>query len=367
MMLAFFLFSLAIIVTFAVVIRFIIFNTLNKEKPLLKKILKEYKPEYYKFSKKDPNINPHIGFSTSDWSNTNKGKKLDLKNLESYSEGIKRLGKIYNDYAKSFEKVRSSIKRVNKLDSFGMKYHMPFIIVFGIIAILVDVKVVTKASMFLDFAASLLILFIPIGVFILMYKILKDISIRKIKKSIHIVTDLNTNSIIWIQSDIANNSDYNSCDWSDYIFDSKHHYRGSEFFKLKSKNIFIRYSDEDELETPALVLGSSIGALAKITATKIESISKVGDAFWRLIDKYGYGIYYKHYPTFTSIFFIVQYNNKLYTITSLQTGDDPGINLSSKVTLNCTEGVSLDPNDGKMIFSNKSKPDLKLTYPATDN
>lgn len=354
-MLAFFLFSLAIIVTFAVVIRFIIFNTLNKEKPLLKKILKEYKPEYYKFSKKDPNIDHP------------KGESLDSKNLESYPEGIKRLEKIYNDYTKSFEKVRNSIRRVNKLDSFGMKYYRPFIIGFGIIAILVDVKIVTKVSTFLYFAASLLILFIPIGVFILMYKILKDRSIRKIKKSIHVVTDLNTNSIIWIQSDIANNSDYNSCDWSDYIFDSKHHYRGSEFFKLKSKNIFIRYSDEDELETPALVLGSSIGALAKITATKIESISKVGDAFWRLIDKYGYGIYYKHYPTFTSIFFIVQYNNKLYTITSLQTGDDPGINLSSKVTLNCTEGVSLDPNEGKMIFSNKSKPDLKLTYPATDN
>lgn len=297
-----------------------------------------------------------------------KNSKETSKHIKSYSEGIKRLGKIYNDYAKSFEKVRSSLKRLNKLDSFGMKYHMPFIIVFGIIAILVDVKVATKASMFLDFAASLLILFIPIGVFILMYKILKDRSIRKIKKSIHVVTDLNTNSIIWIQSDIANNSDYNSCDWSDYIFDSKHHCRGSEFFKLKSKNIFDRYkSDEDELETPALVLESSIGVLAKITATKIESISKVGDAFWHLINKYGYGIYYKHYPTFTSIFFIVQYNNKLYTITSLQTGDDPGINLSSKVTLNCTEGVSLDPNDGKMIFSNKSKPDLKLTYPATDN
>lgn len=301
-------------------------------------------------------------------SDKTKNSKESSKQIESYSEGIKRLGKIYNDYAKSFEKVRSSLKRLNKLDSFGMKYHMPFIIVFGVIAILVDVKVATKASMFLDFAASLLILFIPIGVFILMYKILKDRSIRKIKKSIHVVTDLNTDSLIWIQSDIANNSDYNSCDWSDYIFDSKHHYRGSEFFKLKSKNIFDRYkSDEDELETPALVLESSIGALAKITATKIESISKVGDAFWRLIDKYGYGIYYKHYPTFTSIFFIVQYNNKLYTITSLQTGDDPGINLSSKVTLNCTEGVSLDPNDGKMIFSNKSKPDLKLTYPATDN
>lgn len=355
-MLAFFLFSLAIIVTFAVVIRFILFNTLNKEKPLLKKILKEYKPEYYKFSKKDPNIDHP------------KGESLDSKNLESYPEGIKRLEKIYNDYTKSFENVRNSIRRVNKLDSFGMKYYRPFIIGFGIIAILVDVKIVTKASMFLDFAASLLILFIPIGVFILMYKILKDISIRKIKKSIHIVTDLNTNSIIWIQSDIASNSDYNSCDWSDYIFDSKHHYRGSEFFKLKSKNIFDRYkSDEDELETPALVLESSIGVLAKITSTRVESISKVGDAFWHLINKYGYGIYYKHYPTFTSIFFIVQYNNKLYTITSLQTGDDPGINLSSKVTLNCTEGVSLDPNEGKMIFSNKSKPDLKLTYPATDN
>ena len=355
-MLAFFLFSLAIIVTFAVVIRFIIFNTLNKEKPLLKKILKEYKPEYYKFSKKDPNIDHP------------KGESLDSKNLESYPEGIKRLEKIYNDYTKSFEKVRNSIRRVNKLDSFGMKYYRPFIIGFGIIAILVDVKIVTKVSTFLYFAASLLIFFIPIGFFILMYKILKELSIRRLKKSIHVVTDLNTDSLIWIQSDIANNSDYNSCDWSEYIFDSKHRYRGSEFFQLKSKNIFARYKrDEDELETPALVLGSSIGALAKITATKIESISKVGDAFWHLINKYGYGIYYKHYPTFTSIFFIVQYNNKLYTITSLQTGDDPGINLSSKVTLNCTEGVSLDPNEGKMIFSNKSKPDLKLTYPATDN
>lgn len=53
MMLVFFLFSLVIIITFAVVIRFIIFNTLNKEKPLLKKILKEYKSEHSKFSKKD--------------------------------------------------------------------------------------------------------------------------------------------------------------------------------------------------------------------------------------------------------------------------------------------------------------------------
>ena len=355
-MLAFFLFSLAIIVTFAVVIRFIIFNTLNKEKPLLKKILKEYKPEYYKFSKKDPNIDHP------------KGESLDSKNLESYPEGIKRLEKIYNDYTKSFEKVRNSIRRVNKLDSFGMKYYRPFIIGFGIIAILVDVKIVTKVSTFLYFAASLLIFFIPIGLFILMYKILKELSIRRLKKSIHVVTDLNTDSLIWIQSDIANNSDYNSCDWSEYIFDSKHRHRGSEFFQLKSKNIFDRYKrDEDELETPALVLESSIGVLAKITSTRVESISKVGDAFWHLINKYGYGIYYKHYPTFTSIFFIVQYNNKLYTITSLQTGDDPGINLSSKVTLNCTEGVSLDPNEGKMIFSNKSKPDLKLTYPATDN
>lgn len=301
-------------------------------------------------------------------SEKSKNSKEGSKQIESYSVGIKRLEKIYNDYAKSFEKARSSIKRVNKLDSFGMKYYRPFIIGFGIIAILVDVKIVTKVSTFLYFAASLLIFFIPIGLFTLMYKILKDISIRRLKKSIHVVTDLNTDSLIWIQSDIANNSDYNSCDWSDYIFDSKHHYRGSEFFKLKSKNIFVRYKgDEDDLETPALVLGSRIGVLAKITSTRVESISKVGDAFWHLINKYDYGIYYKHYPTFTSIFFIVQYNNKLYTITSLQTGDDPGINLSSKVTLNCTEGISFDSNDGKMIFSNKSKPDLKLTYPATDN
>ena len=300
-----------------------------------------------------------------------KNSKENSKNLESYSEGIKRVGKIYNDYAKSFEKVRSSIRKVNKLDSFGMKYYIFFILIFGLIGLLVNIKVVTKfsaLSILFTFASSFLISFIPFGFFALMYKILKDISIRRLKKSIHVVTDLNTDSLIWIQSDIANSSSTNSSDWPDYIFDSKHHYRGSEFFKLKSKNIFVRYKgDEDDLETPALVLGSSIGVLAKITSTRVESISKVGDAFWHLINKYGYGIYYKHYPTFTSIFFIVQYNNKLYTITSLQTGDDPGINLSSKVTLNCTEGVSFDSNDGKMIFSNKSKPDLKLTYPATDN
>lgn len=304
-------------------------------------------------------------------SDKSKNSKESSKQIESYSEGIKKLGKIYNNYAKSFEKVRNSIKRVNKLDSFGIKYYILFTLVFGLIGLLTNIKVVTKLSalsILFTFAISFLIIFIPFGFFALMYKILKDISIRRLKKSIHVVTDLNTDSLIWIQSDIANNSDSNSSDWPDYIFNSKHHYRGSEFFKLKSKNIFVRYKgDEDDLETPALVLGSSIGVLAKITATKIESISKVGDAFWHLINKYGYGIYYKHYPTFTSIFFIVQYNNKLYTITSLQTGDDPGINLSSKVTLNCTEGISLDPNNGKMIFSNKSKPDLKLTYPATDN
>lgn len=300
-----------------------------------------------------------------------KNSKETSKHIKSYSEGIKRLEKIYNDYAKSFEKARSSIKKVNKLDNFSMKYYIFFIFIFGLIGLLVNIKVVTKfsaLSILFTFASSFLICFIPFGFFALMYKILKDISIRRLKKSIHVVTDLNTDSLIWIQSDIANNSSPNSSDWPDYIFDSKHHYRGSEFFKLKSKNIFVRYKgDEDDLETPALVLGSSIGVLAKITSTRVESISKVGDAFWHLINKYGYGIYYKHYPTFTSIFFIVQYNNKLYTITSLQTGDDPGINLSSKVTLNCTEGVSLDPNEGKMIFSNKSKPDLKLTYPATDN
>lgn len=297
-----------------------------------------------------------------------KNSKENSKNLESYSEGIKRVGKIYNDYAKSFEKVRSSIRKVNKLDDISIKYYILFTLVFGLIGLLLNIKVVTKLSalsILFTFAISFLIMFIPFGFFTLIYKILKDISIRRLKKSIQIVTDLNTNSIIWIQSDISGSD---SSDWPEYIFDSKHHYRGSEFFKLKSKNIFVRYKgNEDDLETPALVLGSRIGVLAKITSTRVESISKVGDAFWHLINKYGYGIYYKHYPTFTSIFFIVQYDNKLYTITSLQTGDDPGINLSSKVTLNCTEGVSFDPNDGKMIFSNKSKPDLKLTYPATDN
>lgn len=304
-------------------------------------------------------------------SDKSKNSKESSKQIESYSEGIKKLGKIYNDYAESFEKVRSSLRRVKKLDYISIEYCIFFTLIFGLIGLLVNIKVVTKLltlSILFTFPISFLIIFIPFACFALIYKILKDISIRKIKKSIRIVTDLNTDSIIWIQSDIANNSGSDSRDWPEYIFDSKHSYKGSEFFKLKSKNIFDRYkSDEDELETPALVLESSIGVLAKITATKIESISKVGDAFWHLINKYGYGIYYKHYPTFTSIFFIVQYNNKLYTITSLQTGDDPGINLSSKVTLNCTEGVSLDPNEGKMIFSNKSKPDLKLTYPATDN